>query len=117
LHGFNFSKILQHYYSDVAIGTIPLNIDERHGARLTFYVPHNARTPKLNVSYQKGNQPLNIVLNGKPLAIKPTLMGNSGQINLQAYVKHGQVNQLTVKPADRSQARAWVELVSGKNSS
>ena len=116
LHGYNFAKILQHYYSHVAIGTIPLHIGQNQGARLSFYVPPLSKPATLNISSESGlPSPPTVLINSKRVTMPWGSISTARSINLDPYLKAGTVNQLIIKPSRSGTAKAWIELVDGSS--
>lgn len=111
LHGASFTDILQHYYQNVAIGTIPLQIGPSQGARLTFYVPPKAHKAKLNLTFETAKDPVLVQLNNIAYEIKPGILGDKTVQEVEKALKPGQMNTIIIQAPQQTVARAWLELI------
>ncbi|WP_373532613.1 SpoIID/LytB domain-containing protein [Vampirovibrio sp.] len=119
-HGYQFPQIVQHYYRGVSLGSIPIAVGPGRAEKpvLTRFDVHH---PKGMLWIQQGESaaaqlPLNqaniaIELNGKPLKLNPS--GFRSGIEVNAYLRPGQLNSLMLYPDPENPQRsikAWIEL-------
>jgi len=102
-HGSSFPQILKHYYSGIAIGSIPLIATATEGMKTTFY----ADKPHATL-FVKGTSPTTVQVNDKTLTLTPQ---NLSLTVIDEYLKADSLNKLEVKPLQvGSNSTVWVEL-------
>jgi len=99
-HGSEFTDILKHYYTGIAIGTIPLTATATQGMKTTFYVDKPQGT-----LFVQGTSPVQVQINDKTLTI------TQHSLPISQYLKTDMLNQLEIKPLQSpSIASVWIEL-------
>lgn len=108
--GVQWPRILQHYYSGVAIGSIPLT--GRANQAVTTHFFGVVRQGRLHVRSARGlAQPLYFKLNGEGLEVLPTRQSHQA-FDISPYLLSGTRNQLTLLPVTGSGSPpvVWIEL-------
>ena len=107
--GKTFDTILQHYYSGIALGSIPLKGQLDRGSETHFYgATHRG------ILWVKADQPLTspvrLELNGQGLELDP-FQSEQEQFNVTPYIKVRQKNNLILQPHPQGKTlKVWVEL-------
>ncbi len=122
-HGYPFSKIVQHYYKGVSLGSVPVALG---GAASSVLVPQPVLTrfgvkqPHGTLWVQEGEfgvpsvynrDPISIAINGQRLQVAPS--GYRSSVVVDNSLHAGQINTLVLFPDEHHPARrlkAWVEL-------
>ena len=119
-HGYKFPQIVQHYYRGVSLGSIPISVGSVLPSQpvMTRFGVHH---PKGMLWLQEGDNANSVLpqrqdevvieLNGEKLKLSP--VGFRSGIEVDRYLKPGQVNSLLLMPDARSTQRklkAWIEL-------
>lgn len=117
--GYNFARILQHYYSNIALGTIPVILYAQSFAepvKKTFYSPDGTAVLKLE---NEGVSPLKININGKDLLISEESDVTVGRaIDITPYVSKGFNNVIFYPPeaeeCEGLSVKMWIEVVKAR---
>ena len=118
--GNNFSRILQHYYTDIAIGTIPVILYAESSAKplkQDFYSPDGTAVLWME---NEGVFPVKLKINGKEFLIDEKIdCITKKAINISSYVRQG-ANSVIFYPPDSLNneglgLKMWIEVVKAKH--
>jgi peptidoglycan hydrolase-like amidase len=112
--GVAWPQILQHYYSGIAIGTIPLVGRVGQGVTTHFYGSGNRAILHVKTADRSGlSQPVLLAFNGQGLQVQP-----SGQLHqrfeVSGYLRPNMRNELTLLPLagpSNGPITVWLEVV------
>lgn len=122
-HGIAFSKIVQHYYKGVSLGSAPIALG---GATPSVLLPQPVLTRfgvkdahgtlwvqegESGVPSAYNHDPIALVINGQRLQVAPS--GYRSSVPVDGSLRAGQINTLVLFPDERHPGRrikAWVEL-------
>lgn len=108
--GHPFAHILQHYYSGIAVGSIPLTAQPDAGMQTAFYVPETA-AGVLYVESQTGAQPVTVKVNNGSLTLTPDQTGKA-KLDVANLLKADRLNTLVLPPQGGTggSVKAWIEV-------
>ena len=95
--GFSFDKIIQHYYPNTVMGTLPLEAKKDAPLLLNFATLKGQKAwlhLQLKQSFTALKSPLKLTLNSKPIELKP-FMGKHRVYGVTSFLS-GEQNQLIV---------------------
>lgn len=88
--GLNFIDILQHYYTGISIGTIPITLSSEYGknaAVQSFTAPEGKAS--IIIDENKGVNDFTIIINGLETDIETGKFIKKNKINIDKYVRNG----------------------------
>lgn len=113
--GFTYDKILQHYYTGTAIGTIPVILCSENSKNAIKQVFYSSKAKGLLWIDSEGVSPIAIKINGKDLVLQE----NKGykvkkSVDISPYLKVG-ANEVVYYPTDSEEndglsVKLWIEL-------
>ncbi|MEW5820157.1 MAG: SpoIID/LytB domain-containing protein [Cyanobacteriota bacterium] len=119
--GYKFDQILQHYYTGVALGTIPVFMYQQdfvvEPIKQVFYAPQGRGNLWID---SEGVSPIRLKINGKDLVLKdPPGYCVKKNIDISSYLKTG-ANEVIYMPPDSHMnegmsVKLWIEVVKAKN--
>lgn len=118
--GFTFDNILQHYYSGIAIGTLPVFITP---GSMTEPIEQEFNSPNGNayllVDNSEGFNSLKVNINSKDITFdKSDLKNGLVRIKLNKHIERGN-NKITYYPPDAEQEgkmlKTWIEIYQNKD--
>ena len=113
-----YEKILQHYYTGITLGTMPLTLTAETGEYIQNFYTTNKETHIIVDNHSQVSK-LDAIINGKTITldIPNSLWGEkSGRINISKYINKGRNTIIFLTPKDTLQGKEkyiklYVELV------
>lgn len=103
--GASFDEILQHYYTDIAIGTFPVVVKNEKVIQ-EFYSPHGKGT--LVIENPKNVKNFTFKINNVEISLADDFLAKKAELRLDRYIK--KENIIEFLPTNSDSVKVWIEV-------